>query len=476
MLEDKIKSGVIWSTIERFSIQGVQFLMTIIISRFVMPEDYGLVAMLGILIAVANSLVDCGFSNAIVQKIDRTDTDFSTVFYFNTVVSILLYIILYFSAPLIASFYEEPKLDLLTKVICTGLVLRSLSIVQNARFQVAMNFKILTKASLISAVISGIIGIAMAVLGYGVWSIVAQSVLSALIQTFLLWVYAQWLPKMEFSIESFKNLFGFGSKLMLSGLLHTIYLNLYTLVIGKYYNAADVGYYNRANSLAQYPSTNIVGIANRVFYPALCELQADLTAFESLFHRYLRMSCFIVFPLSIGIAAIAEPLISLLLTETWLPAVLPLQIISIAYLFYPILLINNQPLQCLNHPTMFINAEIVKKITALCLLCISLPFGLKALCLSVLVYNICDSIIIIFCSRRIMQTGFRMQFKQLSPILTASVIMGSIVYFVSLLPIDNNLLKVLLAIFVGFASYIGLCICLNVEELNKFRNALREYV
>lgn len=459
-----LKSGVFWSAIDRFSVQGLQFLLTIVITRFVSPEDYGLVAMLGIFLAISNSIIDNGFSNALIQKQKRTEKDFSVVFYYNVFVAICIYIILYNSSSLIASFYNEPRLDLLTKIVCLSLLFSSLNVVPIAKLMISMDFKTITKVSLISAGSSGFLGVVLAFYGYGVWAIVAQSLMQYIMNTLLLWYSVKWIPKWDFSYKSFKDLYGFGSKLMISGLLHTIYLNLYTLVIGKFLNAYSVGLFNRANSLAQYPSTNIVNIVNRVYFPALCKLQDNPKSFAETFHSYLRMSCYIVFPLSAILAALADPLVRLLLTDKWAGAIIPLQIISIAYMIYPIMLINNQPLQALNHTNMFLIAEIIKKTFAVLVLILSINYGLFYLCLSILLYNIIDSLIILLFTRRIMPTGFRRQFKELAPIFVASIITGGVVFSLISLSQMNSLLLILWGGILGVITFTTLSAILKIKE------------
>lgn len=473
MKENNVKRGVFWSALERFSVQGTQFLMTIVISRFVLPEEYGLVAMISIFIALANSLIDCGFTTALIQKQDRTNIDFSTVFFFNIAVGIILYLLLFWVSPYIALFYNEPRLELLTKVVCFGLVISSANVVQNAKLVINMDFKTLSKASLFSAIVSGLIGVVMALLGFGVWAIVTQSILGALIITLVLWIYSKWVPKLCFSIESLNSLFGFGSKLMLSGLMHTIYLNIYTLVIGKFYNATDVGLFNRANHLSQFPSTNITNILNRVFFPLLCEQQNAMPIFTDTFHHYLRVACFIIFPLAIGLASLADPLIRVLLTDKWEGVILPLQILSIAYLFFPIMLINNQPLQALNHTDMFLRAEIVKKIVAISLLAVSIRFGLICLCLSILLYNVCDVIIILLFTRRIMATGFKRQIKELFPLFMVSVMMGVGIYVFVFISPFNHFLTLLLGCTIGGMSFCFLCKIFEIQEYEVVKKLIR---
>lgn len=250
-LKTKAVKSVMWSSIERFSVQGIQFILSIVIARLVTPSEYGLIAMLSIFLAIAQTFIDSGFSNALIQKQGRTETDNSTVFYFNIAVSIIVYGMLYGAAPFIADFYKEPLLTTVTRWIGLNIIISAFSIVQRAILIIKLDFKTQAKASLIAVILSGGVGIAFAYYGYGVWALVIQAIASNFINTFLLWIFAKWTPAFRYSWQSFRTLFAFGSKLLLSGLLHTIYMNLYSLVIGKKFSAVEVGYFNRAST----PST-----------------------------------------------------------------------------------------------------------------------------------------------------------------------------------------------------------------------------
>lgn len=267
--------GVMWSAVERFSVQGIQFVLSIIIARLVLPSEYGLIAMLGIFLAIAQTFVDSGFSNALIQKKDRTEVDYSTVFYFNIGVAILVYVLLYLAAPFIGRFYSEPLLETVCRWVGLNVVLNSFTLVQRTRLIISSDFRTLAKASLISVIISGVVGVYFAWLGYGVWALVAQSLGNSLLNVIFLWAFVAWIPKKEFSLKSFRRLFSFGSKLLVGALLHTIYLNLYTLVIGRFFNSTQVGYFNRSQTFAVFPSSNLTEIVNRAMYPVLCERQGD---------------------------------------------------------------------------------------------------------------------------------------------------------------------------------------------------------
>ncbi|MDE6340273.1 MAG: lipopolysaccharide biosynthesis protein, partial [Muribaculaceae bacterium] len=316
-LKNKTVKGTVWSTIERFSVQGIQFVVMIIMARILTPADYGLVGMLAIFIAISQSLIDSGFSQALIRKQDRTEVDNSTVFYFNIGVGILLYFLLFFSAPFIALFYNEPQLIPITRVIGLSLVFNSFTVVQRAILTINLDFKTQAKASFIGAILSGAVGIYMAYTGFGVWSIVWQQITNLFIVTILLWILSQWKPIFAYSWESFMELFGFGSKLLISGLLETIFRNLYLIVIGKFFKVSDLGYYTRAHQFTDFASSNITGVFQRVTYPVLCTIQDDDASLSDVYRKLLKTSAFIVFPLMMGLAAVAEPMLISFLTEKW---------------------------------------------------------------------------------------------------------------------------------------------------------------
>ncbi len=472
-LKQKAISGVIWSGIEVFSVQGVSFLLTIIIARFVLPTDYGLIAMLGIFLSLAQSVVDSGFTQALIQKKNREEIDFSTVFYFNIAVSILLYLIFFIGAPYIAQFYKEPQLEIIMRWMALSLIVIGLSIVQRAKLTINLDFKTQAKASLISVVLGGAVGVFLACNNYGVWAIVAQSLIKSLVESLLLWIYTRWAPSLQFSKESFKALFSFGSKLLVSGLMHQIYLNMYTLVIGYYYSAGNVGFYNRAYSLAQFPSTNITRVIARAVYPIQCQMQDDEQRTASTFLQYLRMSCYLIFPLMIGLAVVSEPLIELVLTQRWLPAAKPLSILCLAYMWYPVMYINNQMLNVRGRSDYYLQAEIIKKIVGVAILVVTIPYGVEVLCWGLLCYNLLDMIIIIYFSQKVFSVRYTQQIKSLLPILTIAIAMGVVCYLpLRYLP-DNLFLQLLLSVTVGFITYVGLSYIFKFSEFKYLLKLLR---
>ena len=473
-LKNKTVKGVFWSSIERFSIQGVQFIIQIIIARILLPSDYGLIGMLAIFLAVSQSLIDSGFSNALIRKQNCSDTDYSTVFYFNIIIGVLLYGVLYISAPLIASFYRTPELVNITRVVAITLFINSLTVVQRAKLTKNVDFKTQTKASLTAAIVSGIIAIIMAYSNYGVWALVIQSVLNGLITMILLWILSKWIPGNVFSWQSFKEMFSFGSKLLVSGLIDTLYRNLFTLIIGKQFNKTDLGYYTRADQFAQFPSSNLTGIFGRVTYPILSTLQNDDKRLEEVYRKYLRLSAFGIFPLMTGLAALASPLIILLLTEKWLGVVILLQIVCFSYMWYPIHAINLNLLQVKGRSDLFLRLEIIKKATGVAILFITVPIGIEAMCIG----SICSSIIALVINThytgKLIHIGFLKQMKDLFPTLLYALSMFLVISF-SIRWIESNIVKLVVGFSIGVIYYFLIAFFTNSPELKAFYSLVYEY-
>lgn len=470
-LKQRTVSGVIWSAVERFSVQFVQLVVQVIIARILTPEDFGVIGMLAIFLALAQSFIDSGFSNALIRKTDRTEVDNSTVFYFNIVVGLIAYAVLFWAAPWIAQFYKTPILTPITRFIALGVFFNSLTIVQRAILTARVDFKTQAKASFVAVVISGAIGIYMAYAGYGVWALAVQAVLNYLVNTAMLWILTAWKPLWVFSWDSFKELFGFGSKLLLSGLLDTAFRNIYTIVIGKFFSAADLGFYTKASQLAQLPSSNVTGILQRVTYPLLCDYQNEDERLRNVYRKYLRLSAYVIFPLMIGLAAVAEPLIVALLKEQWLGAVLLLQILCVVMMWYPIHAINLNLLQVKGRSDLFLKLEIWKKLMATVVLCITLPFGLIWLCLGQIGTSLLSLAINTSYTGKLIQLGFFKQMKDLVPAMLYSFSMGAIVYWI-IQYVDGNITKVFVGIIVGVLYYIIIGKITHSAELRDLQSLI----
>lgn len=463
-LKNKTVKGTVWSTLERFSVQGIQFVVMILMARILTPGDYGLVGMIAIFIAVSQSFIDSGFSQALIRKQERTEVDNSTVFYFNIAVGLFLYLLLYVAAPFIADFYNEPQLTSITRVIGVSLIFNSLAVVQRALLTLKLDFKTQAKASLSGAIISGIVGIAMAYTGFGVWSIVFQQILNLGVVTLLLWVFSKWKPLWTYSWTSFRELFSFGSKLLASGLLDTIYRNVYLIIIGKVFKASDLGYYTRSHQFSDFASSNITGIFQRVSYPVLCTIQNDDERLANVYRRMLRVSAFVIFPLMIGLAAVARPFIVTILTEKWLFSATLLVPLCFQGMWYPVHSINLNLLQVKGRSDLFLRLEIIKKILGIIVICCTLPFGLLALCWGGLVSSIISLIINTHYTGKLIHLGFFRQMKDLLPSLLLSLATGTAIYLtITFIPM-NSWIALSVGIIEGILIYTVMARLLKFSE------------
>lgn len=471
-LKSKTVKGVVWSSIERFSTQGVQFLIMIIMARLLTPKDYGLIGMLAIFLAVAQSLIDSGFSQALIRKQDRTDVDNSTVFYFNIVVSSALYLILFIAAPFVADFYNQPELTSVMRVVCLGVILNSLAVVQRALLTVRIDFKTQAKASLSAAVISGCIGIVLAYCGFGVWSLVVQQLLNLSVNTLLLWIFSKWRPIAVFSWKSFHELFAFGSKLLASGLLDTLYRNIYPIVIGKLFSASSLGHYTRAHQFSEFPSSNVTGIIQRVTYPILCGIQDETERLEAVYRKFLKLSAFIIFPLMIGMSAVARPFIDIVLGTQWGFCGQLLQIICFAMMWYPIHAINLNLLQVKGRSDLFLRLEIIKKILGITVLCITAPFGLVVMCYGQIFNSIVALVINTYYTGKLINVGFIRQMKDLLPTILLSLIMFWAILLVDGF-IETNMYRLVIGVLVGIIVYASGSYIFKFKELQTLFSLIR---
>lgn len=472
-LKQQTIKGVIWSSIERFSVQGIQFLIMIIMARLLSPNDYGLIGMLTVFISIAQSLIDSGFSQALIRKQNRTETDNSTVFYFNIGVGICIYLLFYLIAPLISQFYNTPELTAIMRVISLGIIFNSLAVVQRALLTIQINFKTQAKASLIAAIASGITGITMAYKGFGVWSIVMLQLVNLSLNTILLWSFTGWHPTSKFSKDSFCELFAFGSKLLASGILDTLYRNIYLIAIGKLFTASRLGYYTRAQQFSDFPSSNLTGVLQRVTYPILCKIQDDTERLAQAYRKFLRISAFLIFPLMVGLSAVSEPFILLLLKEQWHFAAVILQIISFASMWYPIHAINLNLLQVKGRSDLFLRLEIIKKILGITILCVTVPIGLIAMCYGQIVSSLIALVINTYYTGKLINVGFIRQMKDLTPTLVLVVTMWIIIHFGILPFCSNNIIKLITGIIIGIIYYLGAAWMFKFPELKELLSILK---
>lgn len=471
-VKQQATNSVIWSAVERFSVQGIQFLLSLVIARLLLPTDYGTVAMLSFFMAIAQAFIDGGFANALIQKRQKREADFSTVFYFNIVISVFLYVLLFAASPWIADFFEMRVLKDVTRIFGLILLINSFGIVQQARLTIALDFKRQAYASLIAVATSGAVGVWMAYKGYGVWTLVYQALLNNFLRVLFIWIFSRWIPKLQFSRQSFRELFGFGSKLLLSTVLHTIYTNLYTLIIGKFFASTELGYYNRSFTIAQFPSVNMTNVIVRAVYPIQCRIQDDMEETKNFFRKYMRMSCYLIFPVMIALCAVAEPLVRLVLTDKWLPMVPMLQLLCIAFMWDPVMRINNNILNVKGRSDYFLYAEVVKKVVAFGILFASLPFGVVVMCAGLIFYSLADIVIIVYYSRKLVGITLWQQLRALLPVLLLSGSMGGLMYAVTCIDSFTPLVKVCVAVPLGGVFFVAVSWFFRFQEFHLLKSVL----
>ena len=471
-LKKKTVKGVMWSAMERFSTQGVQFVVMIVMARLLTPHDYGIVGLLTIFLAIAQALIDSGFSQALIRKQDRTEVDNNTVFYFNLVVSGGLYVVLFLIAPFVADFYKLPLLCSVMRVVCLGVIFNSLAVVQRALYTARLDFKTQAKASFFSAVVSGVIGISLAYYGAGVWALVIQQLINLVLNTILLWIMSSWRPQLCYSWEAFRELFSFGSKMLASGLLDTIYVNIYPIVIGKLFSASSLGHYTRAQQFAQFPSSNLTGILQRVSYPVLCEIQNDDDRLAEAYRRLLKLSAYIIFPLMVGVSSVSQALVNITIGSRWQYCALLLQIICFSYMWYPIHAINLNLLQVKGRSDFFLKLEIAKKIVGVSVLCFTYRFGLEAMCFGNIASSLLCLVINTYYTGRLINVGFLKQMRDLLPTLVVCLFMYALILVINQF-IYSDVLQLLVGILVGISFYFAVTYILKFKELQELLSMVK---
>ena len=469
----RVANSVFWSGIERLSVQGIQFVLTIILARMVSPSDYGLIALLTVFLVMAQVFIDSGFSMALIQKQNPTDKDFSTVFYFNIIVGVAIYLFLFFAAKYIALFFKEPHLELIAKVVFLNIIITSFAVVQRAKLTIALNFKLQTVASLFAVISSGILGVYLAYNGYNVWALVLQTLLNNLLNVCCLWILVKWFPSFSFSWESFRQLFAFGSKLLLAGVISSFYGQLYTIVIGREFSTVNLGYYNRASSFANWFSINLSAIINRALFPVLCSMKDNEKELEGRFLFYMRMTSFIIFPLILGMIALAEPIIVCLFTEKWLPIVPLLRILCLAYMWDPVMLMNSNFLAVKGRTDMQLKGEILKKGIAVIILLITFPLGLEVVCLGLVVYSFADMYVTTRFVRKLSYLSLMDELKSILPIFLLSAGTAMIVWGGTELLWDSYYGKLIGGGVIWGISYVILSRILSFPELQSLLDFVR---
>lgn len=471
-LKQQTKKGLYWTFFNQFANYGMNFCVGIVMARLLSPSDYGITALPAVFMAIAGILQSGGLSDALVRKTDFREEDLSTSFYYSIVVGIIMYLALFFSAPWIAEFYNTPVLIPLLRVTALSFLWGPLNTAQNVILKRRLDFKTPTKISLTTRVFSACVGITMAYMGYGLWALVISGVLSSLLTVILNWLTVRWLPRTGWSKVSFKYLWGYGNKIMASGMLDILYQNITPIFVAKYYSPTDLGVYNRAQGYASMPSQQVTGVIQSVTFPVLSKIQNDDEALARNYRRMLCATAFIVFPLMMMLSALARPLVLTLITAKWEDCIILLQIICFSMMWYPIHAINLNLLIVKGRSNLFLRLEIIKKITGISILAITLPQGLIIFCWGTIVSSMISLIINTYYTGKLIHLGYLSQMKDLLPTLALSFLLFGTIHLTNYI-ISNLYLQILCGGIAGSIVYLGGAILFKVKELNDVKYMLK---
>lgn len=465
-------SNFLWRFAERCGAQIVTFIVSIVLARVLTPEDYGKIALITVFTTIMQVFVDSGLGVALIQKKDADDLDFSSVFYFNFVICLVLYAAMFIASPFIANFYNDSSLTPIIRVISLTIVISGVKGIQQSYVSRNMLFKRFFYATLGGTIFSAILGIALAYTGFGVWAIVAQQLSNTTIDTLILWLTVKWRPKKMFSWERLKGLLSFGWKMLASSLLDTVYGNIRSLIIGKLYSSSDLAYYNQGKQFPNVVVTNINTSIDSVLLPTMASVQDDSQRVKMMTRRAIKTSTYIMAPLMMGLAFCSEPIVRLVLTDKWISCVPFLRIFCITYMFYPIHTANLNAIKAMGRSDLFLKLEIAKKIVGMILLLSTMWFGVMAMAYSLLVSSVLSQIINSWPNRKLLNYGYLEQLKDVIPSIALAVFMGFCVNLVCLLEL-SNIVTLLIQIPLGAVIYIVSSALLHLESFKYLMGMIR---
>lgn len=456
-LNKKVFRSVFWSFLERFGTQGIQFVFSIILARLLLPSEFGLIAMISVFMAFSHVFINSGFGQALIQKQTTTYIDECSIFYFNIIVAFIMAGLLFISSPWIAQFYNQPELTPIIRVMSLSLIFNSFGLIQRSLFSKRLDFKTQFKVSLITIIISSSISLFLALNGFGVWSLVVLYLTNDFFNTILFWIFSSWRPSRKFSLNSLKTMFGFGSRLLLVSLINSIFSNIYILLIGKFYSATSLGFYQRADSFYKFPINAINKISSSVTFPTFSMIQTDLNKLSIYSTNVIKIITLITFPLMFGLIAVAEILVELLLTYKWIQIVPYLQLLCVIGLINPIQRVNYNIINALGHSDLFLKLEILNKILIIIFLISSFKFGILGIIYGQIFASIFSYLINAYYTSRLLNYSFFFQIKAVLPSLSISILMGVLVYSIKFISIENQTILLIIQIISGFITYISLC-------------------
>ena len=468
----KVFSNFIWRFAERCGAQLVTFIVSIVLARILTPSDYGTIALVTVFTTILQVFIDSGLSTALIQKKDADDLDFSSVFYFNFVICIILYLIMFVSAPFIADFYKDSSLVSIVRVISLTLIISGVKGVQQSYVSRHMLFKRFFFSTLGGTIFSAILGIIMAYAGFGVWAIVFQQLSNNAIDTLILWITVKWRPIKKFSWSRLKNLLSFGWKMLASSLLDTVYNNLRNMIIGKLYTSADLAFYNQGDKFPKLIVTNINTSIDSVLLPTMSNEQDNHVRVKDMTRRAIKISTYIMAPLMIGLAFCAKPIVQIVLTDKWLPCVTYLQIFCISYLFWPIHTANLNAIKAMGRSDLFLKLEVIKKFMGMILLLITMNISVMAMAYSLLISGLISQVINSWPNRYLLKYSYIDQIKDILPNIVMALIMGGFVYFISYLNLPI-LVSLVVQILSGGIIYLILSILTKNDSFIYLINILK---
>jgi teichuronic acid exporter len=476
-LKKQAISGVKWTFIQQFGVQGIGFIVSIILARLLEPKEFGLIAMITVFIGIGNALLNAGLGSSLIRSKEVDEEDYSTVFYFNLVVSVLVYLIVFATAPYIAFFYKQPILISLIRWLSLTFIINAFAIIQQTRLTKIMDFKTQTIVAIPSLIIGGVIGIIMAYQNYGVWSLITFNLVKTIANTIQLWFYSKWKPLWVFNKQKFKLHFNFGYKLSISSIIDTVFTNAYVIVIGKFFPIAQLGYYQRANSLQMYPVGIISAVMGKVTYPLFAQIQDDNTRLKNMYKKILQLNIFILAPVLIIAGVLAEPLFRFLFTDKWLPAAPYFQILLITGVLYPIHAFNLNILNIKGRSDLFLRLEIFKKVIIIVVVLISFKFGILGLLYGSIVVSVTAFFINTYYSGKFINYSAWGQIKSITPILIIAILTGLLVLFFDTFTkeiLQYDLLRIVINTLFGIIFYVFLSYIFKIDSLIEIINIIKK--
>ncbi|MEO9023059.1 MAG: lipopolysaccharide biosynthesis protein [Ginsengibacter sp.] len=466
-------SGMMWTFGQQFGTQAIGFVVSIVLARILLPEEFGLIGMISVFIGIGTSLVNSGLTQSLIRTIEPDQEDYSTVFFFNLAGSIVIYWVLFLFAPLIAVFFSQPILTEIIRIYCLTFIISAFSEVQLTRLTKEMNFKLQMTIAIPSLIGSGLLGMFLAYKGYGVWSLVWMGIVQSFLNTLQLWIRTGWVPTFVFNMTKFRYHLKFGYKLTLSGLLDTVFTNIYQIIIGRLFLPAQVGFYTRADSLKQLPVSNISVALNKISYPLFASIQNDNVRLKKGYKQIMQMVVFLVAPVLVILGVLAEPLFRFLFTEKWLPAVPYFQILCVTGILYPLHSYNLNILNVKGRSDLFLKLEVVKKILIAIVILISVRFGILGLIWGQVIISVFAFFINTHFSGKFLNYNTWEQIKDIFPLIFLAFIAGAIVWSLDLeIQKSRDILRLLIGGAVGLLSYLGICAMLKVESLYELKRII----